>query len=132
MQLHPIILRFFKFGMVGVSALAIESLIIFTLNYAGIPAKTSRLISLPIAILYTWYLNRNFTFNNKDRNKIKQLSIYYFYMLCGFVINYSVYLFILRVLGEETIFVLIAISFGSLSSMTFNFLTSNFLIFKEK
>ena len=53
-------------------------------------------------------------------------------MLCGFVINYSVYLFILRVLGEETIFVLIAISFGSLSSMTFNFLTSNFLIFKEK
>ena len=132
MKSSPITLRFFKFGIVGVSALAIESLIIFTLKYAGISPKISRLISLPIAILYTWYLNRNFTFKNKDRNKIKQLSIYYFFMICGVIINYSVYLFILRILGEETVSFLIAISFGSLSSMTFNFLTSNYIIFKEK
>ena len=123
--------EFIKFSVVGISALIFETFLIFCLYKVGIDPKYSRIISIPLAILLTWYLNRTFTFKNKNTQKIKQYGKYFFVIIFGVSINYSVYLYILGLIGERQFSYVIAICFGSISSMLFNFLFAKFIVFKD-
>lgn len=123
-------IEFLKFCLVGASALIIESVIIYLLFQINIPFKYSRLISLPLAILFTWYFNRIFTFRSQNQNKIIQFSRYFLLILFGIMINFSVYIFIINLLESWKYSFILAIIFGSGSSALFNFTISKFKIFK--
>ena len=92
---YVLISKFFRFSLVGGSALLIDFLILFLLieNHISDPIS-AKLFSLIVTIFYTWYFNRNFTFNNKYKLKFYQLFIYYLFMALGKLINYGVYVLI--------------------------------------
>ena len=90
--LNKMFKEFFRFGLIGINALILEIVLISILVKIGIYPEYSRIISIPIAISFTWYLNRRFTFKNKNPKKVKQYSKYFFVILCGITINYSVYI----------------------------------------
>jgi putative flippase GtrA len=127
---YNINLDFIKFCLVGFSALILESFLIFLLYQIGISYEYSRLISLPLAILFTWYFNRNFTFRNRAPNKIIQFGTYTSLILIGLVVNYSVYIFSINLLKSIDYSFIIAICLGSSSSLVFNFVFSKFKVFK--
>jgi len=122
--------EFVRFSIVGVIALIFETFLIFILYKVGIDPQYGRIISIPLAILLTWYLNRTFTFKNKNPKKLKQYGKYLFVIMFGISINYSVYLYVLGLIEERQFSYIIAICCGSLSSMFFNFGFSKFQIFK--
>ena len=123
--------EFFKFSVVGVTALIFETCLIFVLYKIGIDPKYGRIISIPLAILLTWYLNRTFTFKNKNQKKIKQYGKYFFVIIFGISINYSIYLYVLQLMEERQFSYVIAICCGSLSSMFFNFGFAKYQVFKD-
>ena len=123
--------QFIRFGIVGTSALIFETCLIFILFEIGITPKYSRIITIPLAILLTWYFNRNFTFNNKNPKKFRQYIKYFFVIMFGILINYSVYLYFLDLLKAIQFSYVIALCLGSLSSMVFNFWISKFYTFKN-
>lgn len=123
--------RIIKFSFVGLIALLFESVLLFILHNFGIDPVFGRIISLPLAIILTWLLNRRITFRNKNPQKIKQLLKYFIFVITGMSINYLAYLLVIDLLKNQPFSYLIAICFGSASSMSFNFLSSNFIIFKE-
>ena len=126
-----IIKEFFIFGIIGTSALIFEVFLIFILFKIGIDPKFGRILSIPLAILLTWYLNRTFTFKNKSSQKVKQYVKYCFVIMFGVSINYAVYLYCLDFFKTIEFSYVIAICFGSLSSMFFNFGFSKFHVFKH-
>ena len=128
---RKILQEFLTFGLIGLNALILEILIIFILVRIGIYPEYCRVISIPIAITFTWYFNRRFTFRNKNPKKIKQYSKYFFLILCGITINYSVYIYVLQILVAFEYAFIIALCMGSLSSMLFNFGLSKFIVFKK-
>ena len=96
----------------------------------GISPERGRFISLPLSMCLTWYLNRRFTFQNKDPRKITQMFKYCFFVLVSLLLNYYVFLLIFKYLENNTLSFLIAISGGSICAMIFNYLFSKYLIFK--
>ena len=126
-----ILQEFLRFGVIGINALILEIVIISILVKIGIYPEYSRIISIPIAITFTWYCNRRFTFKNKNPKKIKQYSRYFFLILCGITINYSVYIYVLDLLAALEYSYIIALCIGSLSSMLFNFGLSKLIVFKK-
>ena len=129
--LNKMFKEFFRFGFIGINALILEIVLISILVEIGIYPEYSRIISIPIAISFTWYLNRRFTFKNKNPKKVKQYSKYFFVILCGITINYFVYIYFLNFYRGLEYAYIIALCLGSLSSMFFNFGLSKFVIFKK-
>ena len=124
-------MEFLKFGIVGTTALIFESCLIFIFFKVGLDPKYSRIITIPLAILLTWHLNRTFTFKNNNKKKIKQYSKYFIVIMFGISINYSVYLYFLELFQTVKLGYIIALCLGSISSMFFNFSFSKFIIFKN-
>lgn len=129
--LNKMFKEFFRYGFVGINALILEVVLISILVKIGIYPEYSRIISIPIAISFTWYFNRRFTFKNKNPKKVKQYSKYFLVILCGIAINYSVYIYFLNFFMALEYAYIIALCLGSLSSMLFNFGLSKFVIFKK-
>ena len=121
-----------RFAFVGIFGLVLETVLIsFLLNFLLESAAHARVISLPISILSTWYLNRVFTFQDHSPDLMHQAARYYFFMGIGVAINYGIYWIALRWLGELRYGYVFAIVCGSLSSMTINFLNMRIFIFKK-
>ena len=124
-------IEFIKFGIVGTTALIFESSLILIFFKVGLDPKYSRIITIPLAILLTWYLNRTFTFKNKNKQKIKQYGKYFMVIMFGISINYSVYIYFLELFQTVRYGFILALCLGSISSMFFNFAFSKFIIFKN-
>ena len=124
--------KFSKFSLVGGSALCMDFLLlIFMIDYIGLDPYLSKAVSMGIMIFYTWYFNRTFTFNNKNRNKTRQIVQYYVFMFIGLSINYLVYFLSLNYLVDLNYNYLIASALGSATAMMINFCNMNFIIFKN-
>ena len=129
---NSIYLKFFKFSLVGVTGLLFESIIISILIIIlGEDPAYLRFITLPMAICLTWYLNRRLTFKNKNKKRFKQLLIYYFFISLGLVVNYIIFYITLNYFVSMKYNYILALAFGSISSMGLNFLSMVFIIFND-
>lgn len=50
-----------------------------------------RLISFPVALLATWYLNRVWTFRRRDQKPLGQSARYVLVQCCGAALNLAIY-----------------------------------------
>lgn len=67
----------FVFLFAGLIAFFIESVIIlFFINYFDTNAYAPRFLSLPIGILFTWYVNRTYGFQVKSEPNFRELLRY--------------------------------------------------------
>lgn len=124
-----IIKEFLKFGIIGLCALIFEACLIFILFKSGFDLKYSRIITIPLALILTWFLNRTITFKNNNPQKLKQYVQYSSLIMLGISLNYLVYLYFLDFFKELEFAYIIALCLGSLSSMFFNFGFSKYFVF---
>ena len=123
--------EFFRFCLIGLSGFIIESLLITVIIEVFNMNKTnSRFITLPICLLITWFLNRNFTFLNKNKKVAKQLFLYYLLIGSGVTFNFAVYYFSIILLNNFKYDLILSIAIGSISSMLFNYFNMKLFIFK--
>lgn len=65
--------QIFRFGLVGGTGFLVDALILQTLLSSGLGEPfTARIISIGIAALVTWRLNRAFTFKSEDDNQVAE------------------------------------------------------------
>ena len=124
--------EFHRFLIIGGALLCFEILILFWFKSTfGLDPKYGRVLSLTASIGLGWYLNRRFTFRNNQPAMARQLTSYYFMMMCSLILNYTAFAVILSLLPDSEITICIALFFGSASALMFNYFAMKWIIFKK-
>jgi len=84
----------FRFLSVGVGGLSVDIAILWLLEGQGMGHELARLISIGIATVFTWTLNRHFTFGLSGRRARIEFSRYALVALVAQSVNYTAFLVI--------------------------------------
>lgn len=93
----------------------------------------ARLISFISAVLFTWWFNRNFTFNDviKNSNIIIEFLKYLSSMIVGGLLNYIAFILSINTFDVVKLYPIIGIALGSIVGMFINFILSRFIVYKK-
>ncbi|AHE94717.1 TPA: GtrA family protein [Campylobacter fetus subsp. venerealis] len=116
---------FLRYLCVGVLNTIVGFGIIFTLMYIGYSAEISNLIGYICGIIFSYFMNKFFTFNTKNRNK-KEFIKFIIAMLISYVLN----LLMLKTCLSLGINAYIAQLFAGAAYTVSGFLISKFWVFK--
>ena len=86
-----LIRQIFGFGFAGVMGFAVEYILISGGLALGLGAITPRVVSLPLAILVTFLINRFFSFAHYAPISLKEVMSYYLGMLGGAAASFLIY-----------------------------------------
>lgn len=80
------------FVVAGASGFAADAgLLHLLITYSEIGPYLARLFSMAIAMMVTWQINRNFTFEGSGRTAVDEGVRYTFIGILGALLNYAVY-----------------------------------------
>ena len=100
LPLPPLVVRVGCFLSVGVIGLAVDSGIFWLLYTGGRDASLARAISLVVATLVTWWLNRLFTFEPSGRSAVHEAIRYAVVALVAQGFNYGLFLSLLHLANQ--------------------------------
>lgn len=123
-----IILFVFTGGMGFLTEIAIIQIAVSLFAASSIAA---RLISFPLAVFVTWFINRKITFTSKNK-AIEELRRYVFVQVIGGLINLCIYYLIITNKNFEAINPILALAFASLCSMVFTYIGSRKIVFTNR
>lgn len=120
---------FFKYSLVGCVGFMVDAGALLFLDTAGMNSLLSRAVSISLALVVTWLIHRNFTFNVKASPTLNELFKYIACNAFGAAINYItysiLYLFLLR--NDQ----LIAMFISSFVALAFNYSGAKRLVFQK-
>ena len=120
-----------RFGGVGSVGFIFDGGLLWLLLTIGVNPYLARLISFPIAVLATWWLNRIWTFESAARARpFSQLNRYILIQMLGALTNYLVYVSYLLVFDTSSRQALAGFALGSAFGMIVNYLGMRRLVFK--
>jgi len=96
LPIPPVVWRIGRFLTVGVVGLAVDSGVFWGLFQAGASVEIARALSLAVATLVTWFLNRLFTFAPSGRPPGREFARYVGVALVAQGFNYGLFLGLLR------------------------------------
>jgi len=142
-----------KFGIVGIINTLVDLTILNVLNLVfGIHYAIANTISVSVAIVNSYILNKSWTFKDNDKHIIKQFAIFFILSLIGLLINNSVlillkesltfipnffvsvvhFLRLNSVFSDNFVALNSAKAFAILASMVWNFITYKKFAFNKK
>lgn len=131
-KLSQEIKKILLFGCVGGLGFIVDSAVLYLLK-SVLGLYGARGVSFIVAVFATWLLNRSITFKERRYHYWYQEFAYYFlYMILGGLINIGVYMFLVTISTTINQYPIIGVAIGSIAGMVVNYLSSRFLIFKEK
>ena len=92
----PLVWRIARFLMVGLVGLGVDSGLFWSLYRTGVSLEIARALSLAVATLVTWGLNRLFTFAPSGRPPFRELIRYVGVALVAQGFNYGLFLILVR------------------------------------
>jgi len=87
---------FLKFLVVGGAGFLIDALITYGLIHAGVDGKIARLPAIASAMLFTWLANRQFTYATREQRSLNEALRYMAVAAVMAVLNYAIYLVLLK------------------------------------
>lgn len=120
-----------RFGLVGTVGFVVDlGSLLLTLK-VGAGYFVGRIISFLLAVLTTWFLNRQFTFTNTRHMSIRREQARYLVaMSMGGIVNYAIYCFVITTLNMPNFVAAIGVACGSLGGMAVNFALAKWWVFK--
>ena len=115
----------------GVGFLTEIAIIQIAVSVFGVSHVGARIVSFPVAVLATWFINRKITFTSENK-AIEELSKYIFVQVIGGLINLGVYYVIVTNQSFDMIDPILALAVASLCSMIFTYTGSRKLVFTNK
>ncbi len=116
-----------RFLAVGVGGLAVDIAVLWVLEQGGLSPVVARAISLTLATLATWALNRQFTFGDSGRAAKHELGRYTLVALVAQGVNYSLFQVIVHALPHLN-HSLVAV-FGAVVATGFSYTGQRFFTF---
>ena len=121
-------LQILLFLIVGSLGFIIEVLIIKIGLYFSFGPFISRSVSLPVAIVFTFWMNRSFSFAVKSQPELGEFGQYLLCMTVGAGLNFGIYSLLIQVGFEPLGSLMIAVP----CSATFNFTASRIIFSNRK
>ena len=106
-----------RFGLVGGLAFGLDAAVLALTIHLGASPYAGRVLSVAVAIVFTWWLNRRLTFRTAAAPTWREFRGYVLQSLLGAGVNYAVYAAALA-LGASTI---VALVLGTGIASAFNF-----------
>lgn len=122
-----------RFGTVGGVGFVVDGGLLWSLLTIGLDPYLARLLSFPVAVVVTWALNRNWTFQGtRDaRKRHREFGRYFGVQIVGTLTNYSLYSLIISAFGTVGLTIFWAFALGSFVGSSINFIGARHLAFRE-
>jgi putative flippase GtrA len=131
-QNHPT--EFLRFCLVGGMAFMIDAMILEFLVWAGLPALVARVVSIGVALQFSYLLHSRFTFRDHARSGASTWLSFISSNLIGAIINYGVFCLVLyaQLVESEQISRLMALVAGTAVALFFNYWANRRFVFSRK
>lgn len=127
-----------RFVVVGALGFAIDNLTLLSLVNAGWAPLAARAVSIPVALVATWLINRLWTFRSTSAGKTvrgigAEFLGYCGVQLTGGVVSFVVFSVVVATIGATTqVELTAAVAAGSASALLINYLGARILVFRPK
>ncbi|HTI67775.1 MAG TPA: GtrA family protein [Caulobacteraceae bacterium] len=116
-----------RFLSVGVGGLSVDIAVLWLLEQAGVGHAVARAVSLVVATLATWALNRQFTFGESGRRARAEFGRYALVALVAQSVNYGVFLAVCA--AVPTLAHALAAVIGAVAATGFSYMGQRFFTF---
>lgn len=129
-KLSTQLLRFLSVGALG---FVIDGGLLLTFMTSGVDPYLARLMSFPLAVMTTWWLNRNWTFSSAIKAKPRQeLNRYLAVQLTGAACNYLAYAMVVQAYGDTRPIAFLGFVLGSFLGTFINFTGARHFAFRHE
>ncbi|WP_425084663.1 GtrA family protein [Ruegeria profundi] len=126
----PSYTSFFRFCVVGTIGFITDATVLALLLENGVSHYVARILSFPVAVFATWWLNRVWTFSTANRTRTgRQIVRYFTVQILGAIVNLMTYLLVLLFIEKTVVNALFALSVGSAAGLVVNYLGARRLVF---
>ena len=116
-----------RFVVVGGCSTLLDYIIYMTIS-KRMTVTLSKGISMAVASVFSYVMNKSFTFGNKDRTDIGYLVRFYLVFAANFATNLGINKMVYERTGQKTLAFILA----TLCGMTVNYLGQRFFVFKKE
>jgi putative flippase GtrA len=126
-----------KFGIVGVANTALDFIILFILVNLGLDKIPSNFISTGIAFIFSFFVNKSFTFKSKGGNVKKQFVVFILVTMTGLWVIQPIIIFFVSgalnaFIDSDNLVLLVAKLVASVASLVWNYIFYSRLVFKKE
>jgi len=126
-----------RFAVVGGLNTAIDFAILFSLVALGLPTITSNFLSTSVALIFSFFANKKFTFRHDDKSTSLQFIYFLIITLFGLwviqpVIIEGIRLLIGHLITNNFIVLLIGKVLATIASLIWNYLLYRKFVFKKQ
>lgn len=123
--------EFMRFLVVGTVGFAVDGGMVWVLVSGGMDPLVARCFSFPMAVLVTWWLNREWTFTSSSRKLASrhQIAAYIAVQLIGGSANFVAYAAVLSFITPTPPNALMAFALGSALGLIVNFTGAKWFVF---
>ena len=125
-----------RFGIVGLANTALDFAILFLLVAFGLDKIPANFISTGVAFVFSFFVNKSFTFKNKGGNVKKQFAVFILVTIIGLwviqpLVISSVSGALVTTGWENWIILFVAKVIATVASLIWNYLFYSRLVFKK-
>lgn len=126
-----------RFAVVGGANTALDFAILFILTFAGLDKIVANYISTGASLIFSFFVNKSFTFKHKAGNAKKQFVLFLVITLIGLwviqpVIIWGVTSTLASVVTNEAVNLFIAKLIATVTSLIWNYLLYSRIVFKKE
>ncbi len=123
---------FFRFALVGTAGFLVDATTLKLVLYLGADFYSGRLLSFFVAVTFTWYLNRIYTFKSREPGLLREWFRFVSANGVGGILNYVTYALLVTVFVWFENSPVAAVAAGSIVGLVSNFLLSHHVVFAQK
>lgn len=125
-----------RFAIVGGANTALDFAILFILTFAGLDKIAANYISTGASLIFSFFVNKSFTFKNKAGNAKKQFVLFLVITLIGLWVIQPVIILVSTsslesVIPNEAINLFVAKMIATIASLIWNYLLYSRIVFKK-
>ena len=127
--------RFARFAIVGAGGFLVDGGLLQALvSGLDVDPLAARAVSFPLAVLFTWWLNRSFTFgvhNTGKRSALISAARYFLVSAAGTLVNLATYSILIVKIDAFQPIPVIPLAIASVVAMGFNYLGTRHYAFRR-
>ena len=125
-----------RFVIVGISNTVLDFVLMNIMRLVGLNLIVANTISTGTAMVYSFFMNKKWTFRNAGKNYLRQVVLFFIFTIIGIWVIQNGFIWLINTyiphFGlSDTIFANAAKLIASVPSLIWNYLTYNFIVFRE-
>lgn len=125
-----------RFAIVGGANTALDFIILFALTFSGMDKIAANYVSTSVALVFSFFANKSFTFKDKSGNAKKQFALFLIITLIGLWVIQPIVIWISTntlepYITNEAANLFIAKLIATVASLIWNYLLYSKLVFKK-